>query len=143
MLPAPAVGTLCVLRVDPAVIFTISASKLSRMSGIVGYVGYGDTEKVLDVWFVPRLEYRGYDSAGIAIIDGEGNLDVRKRSGKLQMLREALEAEPVHAGTTGLGHTRWATHGGSTDENAHPHVSEDGKLSLIHNGIVEELCSTA
>lgn len=116
------------------------ASKLSRMCGIVGYVGYGDTEKVL-MSGLSRLEYRGYDSAGIAIIDGEGNLDVRKRSGKLQMLREALEAEPVHAGTTGLGHTRWATHGGPTDENAHPHVSEDGKLSLIHNGIVENFAA--
>jgi glucosamine--fructose-6-phosphate aminotransferase (isomerizing) len=110
------------------------------MCGIVGYVGNGNTQEIL-MSGLSRLEYRGYDSAGIAIIDEAGNLDVRKRSGKLQRLTDLLEHEPAHAGTTGLGHTRWATHGGPTDENAHPHTSEDGKLALIHNGIVENFAA--
>ncbi|MBH0129876.1 glutamine--fructose-6-phosphate transaminase (isomerizing) [Salinibacterium sp. NK8237] len=106
------------------------------MCGIVGYVG---NEKSLEVLLggLKRLEYRGYDSAGVAIIDEAGVLGTRKRAGKLQMLLDDLEAEPLGNGATGIGHTRWATHGGPTDVNAHPHLSRDSKLALIHNGIIE------
>ncbi|MBH0053330.1 MULTISPECIES: glutamine--fructose-6-phosphate transaminase (isomerizing) [unclassified Salinibacterium] len=106
------------------------------MCGIVGYVG---NEKSLEVLLggLKRLEYRGYDSAGVAIIDEAGVLGTRKRAGKLQMLLDDLEADPLGNGATGIGHTRWATHGGPTDVNAHPHLSRDSKLALIHNGIIE------
>ncbi len=106
------------------------------MCGIVGYVGPGDTVEVLTSG-LKRLEYRGYDSAGIAVLDEGGELAVRKRSGKLSRLVELLEASPLTAGGTGIGHTRWATHGGPTDVNAHPHLGDAGRLALIHNGIVE------
>ncbi len=104
------------------------------MCGIVGYVGPRGSEAVL-LGGLGRLEYRGYDSAGIAIIsDG---LESRKRAGKLQELRDELVANPLHDGHTGIGHTRWATHGAPNDVNAHPHIADDGKLALIHNGIIE------
>ncbi|MCW2288568.1 glutamine--fructose-6-phosphate transaminase (isomerizing) [Leucobacter luti] len=106
------------------------------MCGIVGYVGPNDTVDVL-INGLRRLEYRGYDSAGIAVLDEAGDLTVRKRSGKLVRLEELLADSPVGEGHTGIGHTRWATHGGPTDENAHPHLGDNGKLALIHNGIVE------
>ena len=106
------------------------------MCGIVGYVGTGDTVEVL-VNGLRRLEYRGYDSAGIAVTTAAGELQIRKRSGKLARLVELLEVDPVQATGTGIGHTRWATHGGPTDVNAHPHLGDGGKLALIHNGIVE------
>lgn len=104
------------------------------MCGIVGYVGPRGSEAVL-LGGLGRLEYRGYDSAGIAVLsDG---LEARKRSGKLQELRDELIANPIHDGHTGIGHTRWATHGAPNDINAHPHLADDGKLALIHNGIIE------
>ena len=106
------------------------------MCGIVGYVGPNETVEVL-LNGLRRLEYRGYDSAGIAVIDDAGAVAVRKRSGKLARLIEILEDDPLPAGATGIGHTRWATHGGPSDENAHPHLGDNGKLALIHNGIVE------
>ena len=111
------------------------------MCGIVGYVGNnvsGD-RKSIEVLLggLKRLEYRGYDSAGIAVIDESGHLGTRKRAGKLQVLLDNLEDQPLANGMTGIGHTRWATHGGPTDSNAHPHLSADGKLALIHNGIIE------
>ncbi|MEX2541294.1 MAG: glutamine--fructose-6-phosphate transaminase (isomerizing) [Trueperaceae bacterium] len=107
------------------------------MCGIVGYVGHRQaTEVILDG--LQRLEYRGYDSAGVVIAGGNGNLslEVVKRAGKLSVLREALSGQAL-PGSLGLGHTRWATHGRPSDGNAHPHLSEDGRLGLIHNGIIE------
>ncbi len=106
------------------------------MCGIVGYVGPNDTVEVL-LNGLRRLEYRGYDSAGVAVVDTNGSLSVRKRSGKLARLEDLLEASPLDASGTGIGHTRWATHGGPTDVNAHPHLGDEGKLAVIHNGIVE------
>ncbi len=106
------------------------------MCGIVGYVGPRESEAIL-LSGLARLEYRGYDSAGIAVIDADGDLGLRKRAGKLSVLREDLDAHPLPAGTTGIGHTRWATHGGPTDVNAHPHLADHEQLAVIHNGIIE------
>ncbi|WP_125131210.1 glutamine--fructose-6-phosphate transaminase (isomerizing) [Microbacterium sp. 10M-3C3] len=106
------------------------------MCGIIGYVGPRQSQDIL-LAGLARLEYRGYDSAGIAVIDGDGNLGMRKRAGKLAVLRDDLTATPLADGTTGIGHTRWATHGGPTDGNAHPHLADDDKLAVIHNGIIE------
>ena len=114
---------------------------LKRMCGIVGYVGDQQALGIaLDA--LRRMEYRGYDSAGIAVV-GQGSLDVAKRAGKLQNLEDRIEeigAENL-AGTTAIGHTRWATHGRPTDENAHPHMSFDGKAAIVHNGIIENFAS--
>jgi len=106
------------------------------MCGIVGYVGERSSVEVL-LGGLARLEYRGYDSSGIAIIDHSGHLVSEKKAGKLSALREELAASPLSEGHTGIGHTRWATHGSPTDENAHPHLADGGKLALIHNGIIE------
>jgi glucosamine--fructose-6-phosphate aminotransferase (isomerizing) len=106
------------------------------MCGIIGYVGPRQSQGIL-LAGLARLEYRGYDSAGVAIIDGDGDLGMRKRAGKLAVLRDDLVAHPMGDGTTGIGHTRWATHGGPTDSNAHPHLADDDKLAVIHNGIIE------
>jgi glucosamine--fructose-6-phosphate aminotransferase (isomerizing) len=106
------------------------------MCGIIGYVGPRPSQDIL-LKGLARLEYRGYDSAGIAIIDDEGALNMRKRAGKLSILRDDLAAHPMGDGTTGIGHTRWATHGGPTDVNAHPHLADDDRLAVIHNGIIE------
>ncbi|GAA2520059.1 glutamine--fructose-6-phosphate transaminase (isomerizing) [Pilimelia columellifera] len=111
------------------------------MCGIVGYVGARPALTiVLDG--LRRLEYRGYDSAGVAVL-GDGELLTEKRAGKLANLEKALgervpaEGIGIDGGHTGIGHTRWATHGGPTDRNAHPHVSTDGRVAVIHNGIIE------
>lgn len=109
------------------------------MCGIVGYVGPNADGKALDVVMegLARLEYRGYDSAGVALVTEDG-VSTEKRAGKLVNLQDALEADRLPGATTGIGHTRWATHGGPTDQNAHPHRGgDDGKLALIHNGIIE------
>ncbi len=106
------------------------------MCGIVGYVGPRPSEDIL-IAGLARLEYRGYDSAGIAVIDQAGHLGMRKRAGKLSVLRDDLAEHPLAAGTTGIGHTRWATHGGPTDVNAHPHLADEGRLAVIHNDIIE------
>ncbi|WP_030176006.1 glutamine--fructose-6-phosphate transaminase (isomerizing) [Spirillospora albida] len=109
------------------------------MCGIVGYVG---GRPALDVVVdgLARLEYRGYDSAGVAIL-AEGALTTAKRAGKLVNLREALAEEPPPAGTLGMGHTRWATHGAPNDRNAHPHVDCSGTVAVIHNGIIENFAA--
>ena len=109
------------------------------MCGIVGYVGKRDSVPIiLDA--LRRLEYRGYDSAGVAVIDATGALAGSKAEGKLGRLAERLVGEPLH-GHTGLGHTRWATHGRPSDANAHPHHDCSGKFAVIHNGIIENYAS--
>ncbi len=104
------------------------------MCGIVGYIGPRQASDVL-LGGLARLEYRGYDSAGVAIIEG-GDLTVSRRVGKLVNLRNALDAAPV-AGSIGIGHTRWATHGKPSEDNAHPHVDCTGRIAVVHNGIIE------
>ena len=112
------------------------------MCGIVGYVGsnradgrqHGALEVILEG--LRRLEYRGYDSAGVAVI-ADGAVEYRKKAGKLSNLIGELEAHPLPESNIGIGHTRWATHGGPSDVNAHPHVVDGGKLAMIHNGIIE------
>ncbi|HEY5248610.1 MAG TPA: glutamine--fructose-6-phosphate transaminase (isomerizing) [Dermatophilaceae bacterium] len=109
------------------------------MCGIVGYVGPKVDDRALEVIMegLARLEYRGYDSAGVALIDGD-HVVTTKRAGKLANLIGALAVAPLPMSSTAIGHTRWATHGAPTDENAHPHRGGvDGKLALIHNGIIE------
>ena len=105
------------------------------MCGIVGYTGPKDAGPVL-LDGLRRLEYRGYDSAGIALVTEDGNLFVEKRAGKVAVLQEALGDVPPRAGI-GIGHTRWATHGRPSDLNAHPHSDCTGRITVIHNGIVE------
>ncbi len=105
------------------------------MCGIVGYVGNQQVVPVV-IEGLRRLEYRGYDSAGIAVVDAKGEMQVRRASGKLRNLEEVLRAKPIE-GDYGLGHTRWATHGRPTEENAHPHRSSNGRICVVHNGIIE------
>ena len=105
------------------------------MCGIVGYVGPRSAVDVV-VGGLRRLEYRGYDSAGVAVVDG-GALAYEKREGKLANLTGALEERPLPDSNTGLGHTRWATHGAPNDRNAHPHLDTTGKVAVVHNGIIE------
>jgi glucosamine--fructose-6-phosphate aminotransferase (isomerizing) len=105
------------------------------MCGIVGYAGSRPAVDVI-VGGLRRLEYRGYDSAGVAVVAGD-LLEVRKKAGKLANLQALLSADPLASSSTGIGHTRWATHGGPTDINAHPHVSSGGQIAVIHNGIIE------
>ncbi|MGW4529431.1 glutamine--fructose-6-phosphate transaminase (isomerizing) [Nocardia sp. NPDC004340] len=108
------------------------------MCGIVGYVGYRDALGVV-VDALRRMEYRGYDSAGVAILDGSGGLAVERKAGRLANLEaELVDRGPEHyAGSTGMGHTRWATHGAPTDRNAHPHRDRTGRVAVVHNGIIE------
>src|SRR2546421_10181423 len=104
------------------------------MCGIVGYIG---PKKVVPVVIegLRKLEYRGYDSAGIAVVQ-DSKLEIRRASGKLRNLEEALQKSPID-GTYGIGHTRWATHGRPTEENAHPHRDCTGQIVVVHNGIIE------
>jgi glutamine---fructose-6-phosphate transaminase (isomerizing) len=105
------------------------------MCGIVGYVGEQQARDVV-VDGLRRLEYRGYDSAGIALVC-DGTIQWQKRAGKLGNLEKALAETPLPASTTGIGHTRWATHGAPNDVNAHPHLGNHGRVALVHNGIIE------
>ncbi|MBY0490820.1 MAG: glutamine--fructose-6-phosphate transaminase (isomerizing) [Gemmatimonadaceae bacterium] len=104
------------------------------MCGIVGYVGDKIATPML-IEGLKRLEYRGYDSAGVAIMNGKG-VETRRAAGKISRLESAIAASPVH-GTMGIAHTRWATHGPPTESNAHPHVSQNGQIAVVHNGIIE------
>jgi glucosamine--fructose-6-phosphate aminotransferase (isomerizing) len=104
------------------------------MCGIVGYVGPRRATDVL-LGGLSRLEYRGYDSAGVAIA-GDGQLAIVRRVGRLANLREVLAAHPLQ-GEAGIGHTRWATHGRPNEENAHPHADCSGRIAVVHNGIIE------
>jgi glutamine---fructose-6-phosphate transaminase (isomerizing) len=105
------------------------------MCGIVGYAGPKQAQSVV-IEGLRRLEYRGYDSAGIALV-AEGRIASAKRAGKLANLEKAIVEEPLAESTTGIGHTRWATHGAPTDVNAHPHPGPTGRVALVHNGIIE------
>src|SRR5580692_11269486 len=105
------------------------------MCGIVGYIGPKSVVPVI-IEGLRRLEYRGYDSAGIAVAGGSDGMQLRRAPGKLRNLETILHDAPVH-GTFGIGHTRWATHGRPTEENAHPHRDCTGNLVVVHNGIVE------
>ncbi|MDT0434161.1 MULTISPECIES: glutamine--fructose-6-phosphate transaminase (isomerizing) [Streptomyces] len=109
------------------------------MCGIVGYVG---SQSALDVVMagLKRLEYRGYDSAGVAV-PADGGLAAAKRAGKLVNLEKELLERPLPSGSTGIGHTRWATHGGPTDANAHPHLDNAGRVAVVHNGIIENFAA--
>ena len=104
------------------------------MCGIVGYIGNKNATPII-LEGLEKLEYRGYDSAGIAVIEGN-NIQIRRDSGKISHLSALLEKDPIE-GTPGIGHTRWATHGEPSEKNAHPHVGYNGKVVLVHNGIVE------
>ncbi|MBP5861743.1 glutamine--fructose-6-phosphate transaminase (isomerizing) [Streptomyces scabiei] len=109
------------------------------MCGIVGYVG---AQSALDVVLagLRRLEYRGYDSAGVAVL-ADGGLAAAKKAGKLVNLEKELVGRPLPTGSTGVGHTRWATHGGPTDTNAHPHLDNAGRVAVVHNGIIENFAA--
>ena len=104
------------------------------MCGIVGYTGYQEAAPII-IDGLKKLEYRGYDSAGVALLNG-GKISVRKKAGKIADLEAFIGGEHL-PGTVGIGHTRWATHGAPSDLNAHPHMSQNGKVAVVHNGIVE------
>lgn len=105
------------------------------MCGIIGYVGKASAAPIL-IEGLRRLEYRGYDSSGVAILNGSNVIELRKRSGRLDNLKALLLENPA-TGTCGISHTRWATHGEPTDENAHPHSDQSGRLAVVHNGVIE------
>ena len=105
------------------------------MCGIVGYIGKRQAFPII-INGLKRLEYRGYDSAGIALLSNTNKLNIYKKKGKVIDLEAVLPKTELHA-TIGIGHTRWATHGEPNDTNAHPHLSNGGKLAIIHNGIIE------
>jgi glutamine---fructose-6-phosphate transaminase (isomerizing) len=122
-------------RTPHTVPYCFPSRKLTPMCGIVGYVG---GQNALDVVIagLKRLEYRGYDSAGIAVL-ADGGLAAAKKAGKLANLEKELADRPLPTGTTGIGHTRWATHGAPNDANAHPHLDNAGRVAVVHNGIIE------
>ena len=106
------------------------------MCGIVGFIGQEQAAPIL-LDGLAHLEYRGYDSAGVAVISAQGKLQVKKAVGRLKVLSEQIHGGADLEGCIGLGHTRWATHGAPNIINSHPHVSENGKFAVIHNGIIE------
>ena len=107
------------------------------MCGIVGYIGFREAYPII-IKGLQRLEYRGYDSAGVALLNGD--MHIYKKQGKVSDLEAFVANQPTSA-TLGMGHTRWATHGEPSDRNSHPHTSNNGKLSIIHNGIIENYSS--
>ena len=107
------------------------------MCGIVGYIGHREAWPII-IRGLQRLEYRGYDSAGVALMNG--HLSIYKKAGKVSDLKQSVEGENL-SGSLGMGHTRWATHGEPSDRNSHPHISGDGRLAIIHNGIIENYSS--
>src|ERR1044072_2427991 len=107
------------------------------MCGIVAYVGRKVAQPLL-IEGLKRLEYRGYDSAGIAVIDGRGRMQLRRAVGRISVLESSLSGEAaLPPAKIGMAHTRWATHGAPTEANAHPHVDDRGRIALVHNGIIE------
>ena len=106
------------------------------MCGIVGYIGNEQAAPIL-LDGLSKLEYRGYDSAGIAVRDSDGNINIVKAKGRLKGLIEKTDSGNAVPGTCGIGHTRWATHGEPSETNAHPHMSDDGNVVGVHNGIIE------
>src|SRR5262245_33076299 len=105
------------------------------MCGIVGYVGKQSAAPII-LEGLRRLEYRGYDSAGMSVLNGTG-LEIRKKKGRIDDgLGKFLQANPL-TGSIGVGHTRWATHGPPSDENSHPHLDQSGKIAVVHNGVIE------
>ena len=104
------------------------------MCGIIGYIGPKPVVPVI-LEGLRRLEYRGYDSAGIAVVQ-DGQINIRRSAGKLINLETSIQGKPM-SGEYGLGHTRWATHGRPTEENAHPHRDGSGRIVVVHNGIIE------
>lgn len=106
------------------------------MCGIIGFAGKTEAVPTL-IDGLERLEYRGYDSAGVAVVSADGRLQVKKSKGRLSVLRELLDTQKPLEGNIGIGHTRWATHGEPNDTNAHPHIGQEGKIAVVHNGIIE------
>jgi glucosamine--fructose-6-phosphate aminotransferase (isomerizing) len=108
------------------------------MCGIVGYIGYRSAPELL-IDGLHRLEYRGYDSAGVAVMDN-GDIAIRKKAGRVGQLAQLVERKPL-VGNLGIGHTRWATHGETSDINSHPHLGGNGEVALVHNGVIENYSS--
>src|SRR6185295_17152322 len=107
------------------------------MCGIVAYVGRKIAQPLL-IEGLKRLEYRGYDSAGIAVIDDRGQLHIRKSAGRISVLESSMNTgSPLPAAHLGMAHTRWATHGAPNEVNAHPHLDDTGRIAIVHNGIIE------
>lgn len=106
------------------------------MCGIVGYLGPKQAAPVL-LDGLTKLEYRGYDSAGVAVLNPDGNIDVVKAKGKLEELKKAVDGGRKLRGNCGIGHTRWATHGEPNEVNAHPHINDEQSIAAVHNGIIE------
>src|SRR5947208_12121617 len=106
------------------------------MCGIVAYVGRKIAQPLL-IEGLKRLEYRGYDSAGVAVIDKQNNLHIRRAVGRISVLENAVAQKPLPESCVGMAHTRWATHGAPTEVNAHPHTDDGGRIALVHNGIIE------
>src|SRR5262249_1830528 len=117
-----------------SIFLLIATGDFTRMCGIVGYTGKREATPIL-LKGLSRLEYRGYDSAGIATVSGS-NLKIRKCVGRVPNLAALVERQPA-AGFSGISHTRWATHGGATNVNAHPHLGGDGCVAVVHNGVIE------
>src|SRR6184192_4918197 len=112
----------------------VGPTRNKKMCGIIGYIGPKDVVPVL-IDGLRRLEYRGYDSAGVAVVR-DGAVNLRRSAGKLSNLEDVIGSDPI-TGDYGVGHTRWATHGRPTEENAHPHRDCTGKIVVVHNGIIE------